>query len=376
MSNVSNVSVSANEEAARVAARVALIAALQAEEAAAVAAAAAAVAAAESTAANQAATEAANVASSAAAAATAAANAATAAANNVAALATAATDPRSPGGSSITPEEQALIDYAAAQEVERLANAEVARANEARANANLAAANANLAAANANLAAAEAAATAAAAVATAAILEARKDAANAAFLDARNATAVENVVTVRKSVFGLVESGLTLCQIELLKKERLNEILNNIENLRNYSRTSGVSTTYNNNGSLNQAGATYTENFPSAKFAKSVSMNTLLLNKKNYMFSNSLNKNVISGAVGFSNYRNDTPFIAGSSSGLTKVQQYANTARGRSPSGGVGRRYGVQFFNGRTLVSIPNIYNQTNQTNQANKAINLCTLGN
>ena len=182
--------------------------------------------------------------------------------------------------------------------------------------------------------------------------------------------------TVRKSVFELVESGLTLCQIELLKKERLNEILNNIENLRNYSRTSGVSTTYNNNGSLNQAGATYTENFPSAKFAKSVSMNTLLLNKKNYMFSNSLNKNVISGAVGFSNYRNDTPFIAGSSSGLTKVQQYANTARGRSPSGGVGRRYGVQFFNGRTLVSIPNIYNQTNQTNEANQTINLCALGN
>jgi len=182
--------------------------------------------------------------------------------------------------------------------------------------------------------------------------------------------------TVTKSVFELVESGLTLCQIEVLKKERLNEILNNIENLRNYSRTSGVSTTYNNNGSLNQAGATYTENFPSAKFAKNVSMNTLLLNKKNYMFSNSLNKNVISGAVGFSNYRNDTPFIAGSSSGLTKVQQYANTARGRSPSGGVGRRYGVQFFNGRTLVSIPNIYNQTNQTNQANQAINLCTLGN
>jgi hypothetical protein len=184
---------------------------------------------------------------------------------------------------------------------------------------------------------------------------------------------------VTKSVFELVESGLTLCQIEVLKKERLNEILNNIENLRNYSRTSGVSTTYNNNGNLNQAGATYTENFPSAKFAKNVSMNTLLLNKKNYMFSNSLNKNVISGAVGFNslnNYHNDTPFIAGSSSGLTKVQQYANTARGRSPSGGVGRRYGVQFFNGRTLVSIPNIYNQTNQTNEANQTINLCALGN
>lgn len=178
--------------------------------------------------------------------------------------------------------------------------------------------------------------------------------------------------TVTKSVFELVESGLTLCQIEVLKKERLNEILNNIENLRNYSRTSGVSTTYNNNGSLNQAGATYTENFPSAKFSNNVSMNELLLTKKNYMFSNSLNKNVTSGSIGF-NSSNSSPYIAGSSSGLTKVQQYANAAKGRSPSGGVGRRYGVQFFDGRSLVSIPNIYDRFNRSNQS---INLCALGN
>ena len=177
--------------------------------------------------------------------------------------------------------------------------------------------------------------------------------------------------TVNKSVFELVETGLTLCQIELLKKERLNEILNNIENLRNYSRNSGISTN-NNNGSLNQAGSRYSENFPSAKFANNVGINELLLTKKNYMFSNSLNKNVISGSIGF-NSSNSSPYIAGSSSGLTKVQQYANAAKGRSPSGGVGRRYGVQFFDGRSLVSIPNIYDRFNRSNQT---INLCALGN
>lgn len=177
--------------------------------------------------------------------------------------------------------------------------------------------------------------------------------------------------TVTKSVFELVESGLTLCQIEVLKKERLNEILNNIENLRNYSRNSGISTN-NNNGSLNQAGSRYSENFPSAKFANNVGINELLLTKKNYMFSNSLNKNVISGSIGF-NSSNSSPYIAGSSSGLTKVQQYANAAKGRSPSGGVGRRYGVQFFDGRSLVSIPNIYDRFNRSNQT---INLCALGN
>lgn len=183
--------------------------------------------------------------------------------------------------------------------------------------------------------------------------------------------------TVTKSAFALVESGLTLCQIEALKTTRLNEILNNIETLRNYSRDTGSTTTYNNNGSLNQAGSRYTENFPSAKFANSVGMNELLLNKKKYMFSNSLNKNVVSGPVAFntlSGYSNTLPYNAGSS-GLTKVQQFANAARGRTLSGGPGRRYGVQFYDGRSLVSIPNIYNQTTQTTQPtqpNQTINIC----
>jgi hypothetical protein len=177
--------------------------------------------------------------------------------------------------------------------------------------------------------------------------------------------------TVTKSAFELVESGLTLCQIEALKTYRLNEILNNIQSLRNYSRDTGSTTTYNNNGSLNQAGSRYTENFPSAKFANSVGINELLLNKKKYMFSNSLNKNVVSGPIAsntLSGYSNTLPYNAGSS-GLTKVQQFANAARGRTLSGGPGRRYGVQFYDGRSLVSIPNIYNQTNQTTQT---INIC----
>lgn len=177
--------------------------------------------------------------------------------------------------------------------------------------------------------------------------------------------------TVTKSAFELVESGLTLCQIEDLKTYRLNEILKNIQALRNYSRDTGSTTTYNNNGSLNQAGSRYTENFPSAKFANSVGINELLLNKKKYMFSNSLNKNVVSGPIAsntLSGYSNTLPYNAGSS-GLTKVQQFANAARGRTLSGGPGRRYGVQFYDGRSLVSIPNIYNQTNQTTQT---INIC----
>lgn len=177
--------------------------------------------------------------------------------------------------------------------------------------------------------------------------------------------------TVTKSAFELVESGLTLCQIEALKTYRLNQILKNIQALRNYSRDTGSTTTYNNNGSLNQAGSRYTENFPSAKFANSVGINELLLNKKKYMFSNSLNKNVVSGPIAsntLSGYSNTLPYNAGSS-GLTKVQQFANAARGRTLSGGPGRRYGVQFYDGRSLVSIPNIYNQTNQTTQT---INIC----
>lgn len=177
--------------------------------------------------------------------------------------------------------------------------------------------------------------------------------------------------TVTKSAFALVESGLTLCQIESIKKSRLNQILKNIQALRNYSRDTGSTTTYNNNGSLNQAGSRYTENFPSAKFANSVGINELLLNKKKYMFSNSLNKNVVSGPIAsntLSGYSNTLPYNAGSS-GLTKVQQFANAARGRTLSGGPGRRYGVQFYDGRSLVSIPNIYNQTNQTTQT---INIC----
>jgi hypothetical protein len=177
--------------------------------------------------------------------------------------------------------------------------------------------------------------------------------------------------TVTKSAFELVESGLTLCQIDVLRKYRLNEILENIKSLRNYSRDTGSTTTYNNNGSLNQAGSRYTENFPSAKFANSVGINELLLSKKKYMFSNSLNKNVVSGPIAsntLSGYSNTLPYNAGSS-GLTKVQQFANAARGRTLSGGPGRRYGVQFYDGRSLVSIPNIYNQTNQTTQT---INIC----
>jgi hypothetical protein len=180
--------------------------------------------------------------------------------------------------------------------------------------------------------------------------------------------------TVTKSAFELVESGLTLCQIEGLKTYRLNEILRNIQTLRNYSRDTGSTTTYNNNGSLNQAGSRYTENFPSAKFANSVGINELLLSKKKYMFSNSLNKNVVSGPVAsntLSGYSNTLPYNAGSS-GLTKVQQFANAARGRTLSGGPGRRYGVQFYDGRSLVSIPNIYNQTNQTTQTTQTINIC----
>jgi hypothetical protein len=177
--------------------------------------------------------------------------------------------------------------------------------------------------------------------------------------------------TVTKSAFELVESGLTLCQIDGIRKYRLNEILKNIQALRNYSRDTGSTTTYNNNGSLNQAGSRYTENFPSAKFANSVGINELLLSKKKYMFSNSLNKNVVSGPIAsntLSGYSNTLPYNAGSS-GLTKVQQFANAARGRTLSGGPGRRYGVQFYDGRSLVSIPNIYNQTNQTTQT---INIC----
>jgi hypothetical protein len=180
--------------------------------------------------------------------------------------------------------------------------------------------------------------------------------------------------TVTKSAFELVESRLTLCQIDGLRKYRLNEILKNIQSLRNYSRDTGSTTTYNNNGSLNQAGSRYTENFPSAKFANSVGINELLLSKKKYMFSNSLNKNVVSGPIAsntLSGYSNTLPYNAGSS-GLTKVQQFANAARGRTLSGGPGRRYGVQFYDGRSLVSIPNIYNQTNQTTQTNQTINIC----
>jgi hypothetical protein len=168
--------------------------------------------------------------------------------------------------------------------------------------------------------------------------------------------------TVNKSVFSLVEEGLSLCQIEFLKNTKLTEILNNIERLRSYSRFTGSSTINNNNGSLNTAGARYTENFPSAKFANSVSINELLLNKKNYMFSNSLNKNVISGPI---------LYTKASSSGLTKAKQFANAARGRAPSGGIGRRLGVQYYDGRNLVSISNIYNRSNQTSQN---INICNL--
>jgi hypothetical protein len=167
--------------------------------------------------------------------------------------------------------------------------------------------------------------------------------------------------TVTKSVFSLVEEGLSLCQIEFLKNEKLSTILNNIERLRSYSRFTG-SSTINNNGSLNTAGARYTENFPSAKFANSVSINELLLNKKNYMFSNSLNKNVVSGPI---------IYTQASSSGLTKAKQFANAARGRAPSGGIGRRLGVQYYDGRNLVSISNIYNRSNQTSQN---INICNL--
>ena len=169
------------------------------------------------------------------------------------------------------------------------------------------------------------------------------------------------VERVNKSVFNLAEGGLSLCEIEFLKDVKLNEILNNIEQLRSYSRFTG-SSTRNNNGSLNTAGSRYTENFPSAKFANSVSINELLLTKKNYMFSNSLNKNVISGPI---------LYARKSSSGLTNAQQFANAARGRTPSGGVGRRYGVQYYDGRSLVSISNIYNQNSQPSQS---INICNL--
>ena len=168
---------------------------------------------------------------------------------------------------------------------------------------------------------------------------------------------------VSKSVFNLSEGGLSLCEIEYIKNKALAEIINKIKQLRVYSRDTGLTTTNNNNGSLNQAGARYTETFPSANFANNVGINELLLNKKNYMFSNSLNKNVVSGPLF---YRR------GSSSGLTKAQQFANAARGRTPSGGVARRYGVQYYNGRTLVSIPNIYNQN--SNQNSQTINICNL--
>ena len=144
----------------------------------------------------------------------------------------------------------------------------------------------------------------------------------------------------------------------------------------------------------NTAGATFNLDFPSmCQFCQDISnsrcgvchdaygkekdscyiclLYNKLLKKKGYMFTNSNNKNVISGPI---KWRSENGIITvlqfggTSGSGLTKNQQLSNVGKGLTPDGKPAKKFGVQSYDGIRLYSNSNIYSNVNPTNITNGA--------
>jgi len=138
-----------------------------------------------------------------------------------------------------------------------------------------------------------------------------------------------------------------------------------------------------NRGSNLSAGARFTTGFPSKCFTcnivnvtngppgsnpvnngpsltcngqnPNITMNDILLAKKNYIFSNNKN-NVISGQLSGANGL----IVNNGGGGMTKKQIWARASRGYAPSGMPAKQYGLQNLQ----ITTPNLYNSSGSNQQ------------
>ena len=98
-----------------------------------------------------------------------------------------------------------------------------------------------------------------------------------------------------------------------------------------------------------------------------------LLKKKGYIFTNSNNKNVVSGPIQWRTKNGVITILqfgGTSGGGLTKKQQLSNVGKGLMPDGKPSKKFGVQSYDGIRLYSNSNIYSDTIPTN--NGVISVC----
>lgn len=185
--------------------------------------------------------------------------------------------------------------------------------------------------------------------------------------------------------------GLNCDNYNCIINERLNSITTDISNnIIGPVRGQPIRPTnfVNNNidtSTLKFAGARFNTGFPSKcancplvnepviltgqrscnKINNTKAITEILLNKKGYMFTNSNNKNVISGPIKWRSPNGVVTvlqFGGTSGSGLTKNQQLSNMGKGFTATGKPSRKYGVQSYHGINLYSNTNIYSETNPT--------------
>lgn len=160
--------------------------------------------------------------------------------------------------------------------------------------------------------------------------------------------------------------------------------------IRGYSREIPFSTRTKSNSKFNHAGATYTREFPSKCFQcdddlvneckpnNQIGLYDILLHKKGYMFTNSNNKNVISGPIKYqqgSQEKTLLQFGGISGAGLTRNKQLSNLGKGLTPNGNPERHYAVQKYipGNSNIFSNSNIYSNSNPTNNRGRLfIPLC----
>ena len=125
----------------------------------------------------------------------------------------------------------------------------------------------------------------------------------------------------------------------------------------------------NNSSICNVNSNTNLNNINMCENKSNISLNQTLLNKKAYMFTNSNNKNVISGPITYRNANgisSSLQFGGTSGAGLTQSIKLANLGKGKTPEGRISRQLGVQKYIGIQLFSDSNILNKSTPTQNVN----------
>lgn len=200
-----------------------------------------------------------------------------------------------------------------------------------------------------------------------------------------NCSAYNEIIKGENGIVG----RLTAIQQQFNNKSELE-----IQKIRGYSRESPFTTRTNRISKINHAGSGFIQEFPSKCFQcsdissngcnknKEIGLYDILLNKKGYMFTNSNNKNVISGPIKYRKGDQEKTLIQFggiSGAGLTQNKQLSNLGKGLTTDGNPGRRFAVQkYINGNSMLySNSNIYNNVNPIiNRGRPFIPLCVTKN